>query len=546
MSLLALPAITQGSVIPYIRWSLRPDGGLTRYVILDKGACSIRDLRTQQEIARVPRLPMSNFPPGPLSPDGALLALRAEGGTEIWDIARGTNLVTLPPLLGPISFFHNNGLVSLGTISGQPVPSVLCDLRTTPPTVRKVETVPPGWTLYALSPDGTHVLAIPNGGAPGMALVDTVTLAVVRDYPAEQAGSIMYMIWSADSRSFFTGSLTGTAARWQLDAAQPQWSLPAHEGRLFSIALTEGGRGMATQGNDGLLKFWDFATLSPRGSLPWPGPDGAAIPLGTVAKGAALAFDPHSRRLLSGGSGGFRAWSIPAGGAAVNSLHRLSQLVVGVSGNPGLGGLSKSVVKQSAPAELKAASLGLDRAAAVSALAWSPRGRLIAWAGTARDKKRGAWIVDAATARDTTAFLPGEAITQLRFTADETACLAATRRELLCYDAATGTVRWRISHHRTVRNPICFAAAANSPRLAAALAPDSVSLLDAATGAVLLTLTHPVTRTVRALDLSPHGNRLCVLAGTLAQVWHLDAVDTEISGHKSKQLPVVPSPDKSQ
>ena len=348
------------------------------------------------------------------------------------------------------------------------------------------------WAGNVYSPGNPHVFATPDGTG------FTVT-----------SGSDLHRVSASDA------SLLRTTTTGLMDACAPD-------------ALT-GGCFVLTVKNLALRPF----------------PDGAAIPLGTVAKGAALAFDPHSRRLLSGGSGGFRAWSIPAGGAAVNSLHRLSQLVVGVSGNPGLG-LSKSVVKQFAPAEHKAASLGLDRAAAVSALAWSPSGRLIAWAGTARDKKKGAWIVDAATARDTTAFLPSEAITQLRFTADETACLAATRRELLCYDAATGTVRWRISHYRTVRDPICFAAAANSPRLAAALAPDSVSLLDAATGAVLLTLTHPVTRTVRALDLSPDGNRLCVLAGTLAQVWSLEAVDTEISGYKSKQLPAVPSPDKSQ
>ena len=73
--------------------------------------------------------------------------------------------------------------------------------------------------------------------------------------------------------------------------------------------------------------------------------------------------------------------------------------------------------------------------------------------------------------------------------------------------------------------------------LAAALTPDSVSLLDPNTGTVLLTLTHPVTRTIRALDLSPDGTRLCALAGTLAQVWKLDAVDEVLAAGPSPGPP---------
>ncbi|MEO5618750.1 MAG: WD40 repeat domain-containing serine/threonine-protein kinase, partial [Candidatus Eisenbacteria bacterium] len=623
VSLLALPAISQTSAIPYTRWNPRPDGNLTRYVILDKDACSIRDFHTHREIARVPRLPRPNFPPGPLSPDGKLLVLRAVGGTEIWDIARAALLVTLPPITGVNSFSGEGRWVSLAVDPGQPGPSVLCDLHVTPPAVRPVAALPEGWSLRALSPDGTRAVAWNSSTAPGLSLVDTATLTVLREYAAEQTGVIMFVLWNADSRSFLTGSLTGVAARWQLDASAPQWSIPAHEGRLHSMALTHGDRIMATQGQDGLVKFWDLTTLAPRGSLPWPGlalyasrdgsvllahrrdaaqsgvlscapssvcemsalpstwaknvyfpgtphvsaapdstgfmvtgghdlhtfaaadagltrsvatgvmeacapdaltggcivrrmtelswlpaPDAAAIPLGTTDAAAVLAFDPHSRRVLIGGKAGVRAWHLPGGQAVVTSLDRLSKSVVGISGNPGLG-LSKSVVQYFAPAELKAASLGLDRAAAVSALAWSPTGRLIAWAGTARDKQKGAWIVDAGTARDVTAFLPGESITQLRFSAGETTCLAATARELVCCDTITGAVRWRIPHQRTGRDPICFAAAASSPRLAAALAPDSISLLDPASGSVFLTLTHPVTRTIRALDLSPDGTRLC-------------------------------------
>lgn len=641
VSLLALPSITQTGSIPYKQWTPRPDADLTRYVTLDKDACSIHDFHTNRELARIPRLPRKDFPPGPLSPDGKLLALRCDTCTEIWDIARCAVLVTLPPLTGIISFSDDNGLVSLAPDRGLPGSPILCDLRITPPAVKTIGTLPKDWSLRALSPDGSRAIASPAATSPGMALVDTATLEIIREYHAEHCGTIMYILWSADGQSFLTGSLTGVVARWPLEASAPLWSIPAHEGRLYSIALTHGGRLMATQGHDGLLKFWDLTTLSLRGSLPWPGlsmhasrdgstlmaqrrdtgqfcvlscvasgvcsisalpstwarnpnfpgrphvsaapdntsfmvtgghdlftisatdaglmqtsltgiidacapdfltggcmvrtsknltlypsRDGAPVSLRTVANGAALSFDPHSRRLLTGGAGGFRVWSIPAGQDAIHSVDRLSQVVVGVTGRPGLR-LAKSVVKSFAPVEHQATTLGLERAAAVTAVAWSPSGKLIAWAGTARaDKSKGVRIIEATTARDLVTFLPGETLTRLRFIAGETTCLAATSRELLCCDTATGAVRWRIPHQRG--NDLPLAAAAASPRLAAALAPDTISLLDPATGAVLLNLSHPVTRTIRALDITPDGTRICALAGTLAQVWKLDAAEDDL------------------
>ena len=101
--------------------------------------------------------------------------------------------------------------------------------------------------------------------------------------------------------------------------------------------------------------------------------------------GTSLAFDPLSRRLLTGGSDGLALWQFPPTGLL------------------------------STPVPLAAA--GLEPKASVTALRWSPRGHYLAWSGTRpalddpKKKRRGTWLVDTASGRETGALFGDAPVT---------------------------------------------------------------------------------------------------------------------------------------
>jgi sugar lactone lactonase YvrE len=173
----------------------------------------------------------------------------------------------------------------------------------------------------------------------------------------------------------------------------------------------------------------------------------------------------------------------------------------------------------------------------VISMAFSPDGKLFAWAGgeTATDRQCRIHLMDAAGEREITRIPLPEAPRVIAFTADNANIICGDNNRLHCRSLATGRELWSVPHTRPqtplLRTPVCLAVASQAGTIAAPLTADSISLLEAKTGRILLTLQHPMHQIVRAIGLSPDGTRLITVGSYVAQVWRLDTVEEELARH---------------
>ena len=148
------------------------------------------------------------------------------------------------------------------------------------------------------------------------------------------------------------------------------------------------------------------------------------------------------------------------------------------------------------------------------------------------DPARRIHLMDAACGKEISTLPLGEAPRLLEFLPDGNSLIAGNNRSFHCPDTNTGCELWSIRHFRaqepTLKTPISLAIAEKSGLLAAALTPDSISLLEPKTGRVRLELQHPMGHTLRAIGLSPDGTRMIAVGSYIVQVWKLDAVADEL------------------
>ncbi|MDB6070621.1 MAG: hypothetical protein JWL81_1792 [Verrucomicrobiales bacterium] len=278
LSLLAMPGVERlPDAVPhgtFRGWGVRPDGDLSRYVILTKEGCSIRRFSDGVEECLIPDFPLQTatrgYPPGPLSPDGRLLPVRRGQATVVWDLARREVILELPGLNGIRSFSSGGDqFLATGLLASGLKPH-LCNLRKTPPDVRIFEALPPGWVCRTLSPDGRFFVA---GGVrePGLRLYRTEDFSLAMEYNHPEVTSQWEATWSQDSRYFLISTHLGKVTCWSPLLPDPVWILEAHAGGVSTPALFNNNTGMATLGNDGTLKLWNLITLHPADAIPMSG-----------------------------------------------------------------------------------------------------------------------------------------------------------------------------------------------------------------------------------------------------------------------------------
>ena len=254
-----------------------------------------------------------------------------------------------------------------------------------------------------------------------------------------------------------------------------------------------------------------------------PIPQELAESLLTRMTDASLAYDPVSRRVLIGHRRGF-------------SLYNFAQA--------GEGFLPKRE-------SVKPLRLQGDKDVAVSAVAWSPDGKLVAWAGIdtrtmdeetkAPPPHRGQPVLHvfdatAGGAERYTVVLPA-APHALAFISGQDAVITADAASVACFEISAATERWRIPHRRSTREPAQLSAAGKASVVAVTLDPATVSLLNPANGQAELTLTHPQEQTIQAFDITPDGTRLLALAGNRVQLWRIDILLQEMAAILSDEKP---------
>jgi WD40 repeat protein len=170
----------------------------------------------------------------------------------------------------------------------------------------------------------------------------------------------------------------------------------------------------------------------------------------------------------------------------------------------------------------------------ITAIAVDPAGTLLAWAGMERagDSRRSIHVHRLDGTGPVAALSSGAAVSVIAFTADSAALLAGDSRHVTCFELATGAVRWQIPHSRPRERdpyaPVRLSVSANTGAIAAALTPESVSLLDPLTGIEQRVFQHPLGRTVRAIGFSPDSTRLVCVGSHLVQIWDLAAAEEEL------------------
>lgn len=129
---------------------------------------------------------------------------------------------------------------------------------------------------------------------------------------------------SKDGWRGLTGGIDGRLRRWEISTSHNDFDIAAHEGRIFSIALSHNERFIMTGGADGLAKLWDASTGHWLHTL-----SGHT----DVVRSVALSTD-GSLALSAGRDGTLRLWATETGECiGVIRAHPTSISAVSLSGD---------------------------------------------------------------------------------------------------------------------------------------------------------------------------------------------------------------------
>jgi WD40 repeat protein/serine/threonine protein kinase len=159
-------------------------------------------------------------------------------------------------------------------------------------------------TDIAFSPDGRYLAAGTESGVQMWELTRPKFRQIVLE-GQKNAQSLRNMIsFSPDSRYLASGSAS-TIRLWEVESGEALTTLKGHSLEVWCTAFLDGGRMLASGGEDWTVKFWDLAeALRER--------DVIAAHSRMVE---SLAFTSDGRTLFSGGSDGrIRRWDVATGG----------------------------------------------------------------------------------------------------------------------------------------------------------------------------------------------------------------------------------------
>lgn len=340
--------------------------------------------------------------------------------------------------------------------------------------------------------------------------------------------------------------LGGTTALWDTSSWRVirSYRPPLHSQIPVDLALSPNGRLVATAGNDGNIRLWDFvANTKPR------------VLSGHINAVAGVAFSPNGKLLASGGFDDTgRLWNVATGKQLrVYTGHR--GIVYSVAFSP--DGLTLATAADDGTTRLWAVTsetravrrvlrprkLGI---AALAAIAVSPDSKDVVAAGP--DGVVHAWV--ATTGREVWAAHAvgfGDTLRSLAFSPDGRFVLGGGEGGVVLLDARDGKVVRRLTSDGS--NCAAFSADGASIAVDGGNSVPRVRIWDARSGALRRTLTaKPAYGELLCLAFSPDGKHLAAGSeGGVVRLWDVSSgkVERELRGPTAAVWDVAYTPDGS-
>ena len=411
------------------------------------------------------------------SADASILASSGGGGTiHLWDVATGTNTLTIPEghVRGIFAlWFSPDGKTLAAGGSGN---ISLWDTATGTNTAF----ISPGrgGSPAAFSPDGTILAAETTDGTVGLFDVATggslASLEGHRDW-------IESLAFSPDGMVLASASGDRTIKLWDVAASTETITLEGHEGWVLGVAFSPDGRTLASGGSDRTVRLWDLATAA--NTATFEGSDSFVH---------SVAFSPDGTTLAAGAwLGEIMLWDVATGNATTilarehYHTHRIASVALSPDGRTLASG-SRDLTVRLWDVETGAITGRLEGHVNVGhpdwilALAFSPDGRTLA-SGSSDNTVRLWEVATGANALTVESPEPENWVSRVVFSRDGEMVAAGHKTGAIkLWDAAAGTPSASLDGHTNQIRSMAFSP--DDRLLVSGSSDGTVRVWDVATG----------------------------------------------------------------
>jgi WD40 repeat protein/serine/threonine protein kinase/tetratricopeptide (TPR) repeat protein len=509
-----------------------PDSKLLASAGLDP-AVRVWDVATRQQVACYPGrggwMTCVTF-----NPDGSRLAAADGKWLRVWDVAAGTEVLTVsaPGILHAIAFSPNSQQIAGGCKYPRHVK--LWNARTGA-EIRTIEGHTSDLQTVAFSPDGKRLA---SAGWDNKIKVWDLASGKGPVTIDRHSGVVHQVSFSPDGRFVASASWDGTVGLWDSSSGTEVRTFRGHTGLVHSVAFSPDGERLASAGADHQVKVWDVMTEQEGRRLEFPGahPYGLAFSADGNLLAAAdgnIFLVPHKTVAIYDTRTGLRARSL------AGHTGRVLSVAFSPRGPQVASGSTDRTVKlwDAATGRLLRTLGGHE--GDVTGVAFSSDGRRVA--SSSADRTVRVW--DLETGRECRVLRGhSDVVSGVAFAPDGRIASSSADRTVRLWGAADDTRCLVLNGHTDEVTSVAFRP--DGHHLASASADQTLRVWDAADGRQVFVLRGH-TKEVRSLAYSPKGDRLVSASkqDNTVRVWDANTGYQVLTLRQSQVQSVAFSPD---